>query len=74
MKRSLMVLVFAFVALIAVAACSGGTENTCSPACESGKVCIAEGGTPSCKKSCTKDDECDKGQKCHTDDEKPHCD
>lgn len=73
MKRSLFVLMFAFVTLFVVAACGGGGSD-CSPACATGEVCIAEGGTPACKKSCTKDEDCDTGQKCHTDEEKPHCD
>lgn len=68
-----LILLMAFLGLLFAAACAG-PSSPCSPACAEGQVCISEGGAAACKKSCTKNEDCDKGQVCHTDDDKPHCD
>lgn len=74
MKRvhGVMVLLLALAWLFV--ACGGGGEKTCSPACATGQVCITEGATPACKKSCTADSDCETGQECHKDEGTPHCD
>jgi hypothetical protein len=75
---SLRTLLFALLAGLflglAGIACGTGETSKCSPACGTGEVCFAENGTDySCKKSCTKDDDCTAPMVCHTDETPAHC-
>lgn len=74
MKTLLQTLVLLAGLMIFSIGCGTGSTSKCTPACKTGEVCFAEDGKNySCKKACSKDEDCTAPMVCHKDETPAHC-